>query len=388
MNPRTALHPGNGCVPRWIQALCLSALGVVSFLGGQEPRIPAKGYALLAKEGPFQSFSFDRHPVGDHDILIETLYAGICHSDIHHAHGDWRTETYPMVPGHEIAGRVIQVGQKVTKFKVGDYAGVGCLINACGECPACKRGEEQYCQQRVLTYADKDHQHGGEITRGGYSNNLVVSEKFAIKVPQGADLAKVAPLLCAGITTYSPLRAAHVQKGDRVAVAGFGGLGHMAVQYAVALGAEVTVFDITESKRQDALAMGAARYVNVNRPEDLHGLDSRFRVILSTIPTKYDPAMYVKMLQEGGEMVVVGLPAMDQTPMLPLSSLVFFAKRRVSGSQIGGIPETQEMLDYSVSHRIYPKVEVIPIQNLDEAYRKVVAGEVKFRYVIDMKSLK
>lgn len=373
-----------------LETLFLSflALGAASFLGAQEARIPAKGYAIFAKDGPFQPFAFDRHPVGDHDILIETLYSGICHSDLHHAHGDWRAETYPMVPGHEIAGRVIQVGRRVTKFKVGDAAGVGCLVNACGTCPACKRGEEQYCSQRVLTYADKDVHHGGETTRGGYSNNLVVSEKFAIKIPNGADLEKVAPLLCAGVTTYSPLRAAHIRKGDKVAVAGFGGLGHMAVQYAVALGAHVTVFDITESKRQDALSMGAERYVNVNRPEDLTGLESRFRLILSTIPMKYDPVMYVKMLQENGELVVVGLPAMDQTPMLPLSSLVFFAKRKVSGSQIGGIPETQEMLNYSVSHRIYPKVEVIPIQKLDEAYRKVADGEVKFRFVIDMKSLK
>jgi uncharacterized zinc-type alcohol dehydrogenase-like protein len=223
--------------------------------------VPDKGYALFSKDGQFTPYEFERHAVGDNDILIKILYAGICHSDLHRAWGDWREETYPMVPGHEIAGRVVRVGKNVTKFKVGDYAGVGRMVNSCGECENCQRGEEQYCEKRVFTYASVDHHHDGELAQGGYSDNLVVSEKFAIKIPENAPIEKVAPLFCAGITTYSPIKLTHVTKGDKVAVAGFGGLGHMALQYAVALGAEVTVFDITEEKRQDALDMGAVRYV-------------------------------------------------------------------------------------------------------------------------------
>ncbi len=354
----------------------------------QTELIQSKGYAATSKEGNFEPYAFTRHAVGDNDILIDILYAGICHSDVHHVHGDWRQETYPMVPGHEIAGRVAQVGKNVTRFKVGDYAGVGCLVNSCGECEFCKRGEEQYCTKRVLTYADKDIYHNNEITRGGYSNNIVVSENFAIKVPLNAQIEKVAPLLCAGITTYSPLKYTHVGKGDKVAIAGFGGLGHMAVQYAVSFGAEVTVFDITEDKRQDAMKMGAVKYVNVNNPDELKGLDGTFRVILSTIPAKYDVAMYVKMLQMDGDLVIVGLPAVQNMPSVNIGSLVFQSRRKIWGSQIGGIKETQEMLDYSVAYGIYPRVEVIPVEKINEAYPKVIAGLVKFRYVIDMKTLK
>jgi len=350
--------------------------------------VQSKGYAKFDKDGKFAPYEFKRHAVGDNDVLIKILYAGICHSDLHHARAEWRDETYPMVPGHEIAGQVVQVGKNVTKFKVGDYAGVGCLVNSCGKCEYCLKGEEQYCEKRVLTYASKDIYHNNELTQGGYSNNLVVSEKFAIKVPKNAQIEKVAPLLCAGITTYSPIKYAHVKKGDQVAVAGFGGLGHMAVQYAVALGAKVTVFDITEEKRQDALKMGAVKYVNVNNPKELEGLGSSFRVILSTIPAKYDPMLYVRMLKMDGELVILGVPAKENSPSVNISDLVFASRRKIYGSQIGGIRETQEMLDYSVAHNIYPRVEVISVQKIDEAYQKVTAGEVKFRYVIDMSTLK
>jgi uncharacterized zinc-type alcohol dehydrogenase-like protein len=367
--------------------IIVSAVLSTMVFAQQYNRVLSKGYALFSKDGKFTPYEFSRQPVGDNDVLIETLYAGICHSDIHHAHEDWRKETYPMVPGHEIAGLVVQVGKNVSKFKVGDYAGVGCLVNSCGECEYCKKGDEQYCDKRVLTYASKDIFHNNELTQGGYSNNIVVLEKFAIKIPKTAQLEKVAPLLCAGITTYSPLKFTHVKKGDKVAIAGFGGLGHMAVQYAVAFGAEVTVFDITENKRQDALKMGAVKYVNVRNPEELKGLDSSFRVIISTIPAKYDPAMYLKMLKMDGDMVVLGLPAKENTPSVDIGTMIWQARRKIYGSQIGGISETQEMLDYSVANNIYPKVEIIPIQKLDEAYRKVLDGEVRFRYVIDMKSL-
>lgn len=353
-------------------------------------RIPARGLAVYEEKGNFKPYEFSRHAVGDDDILIEILYAGICHSDLHHVFGDWGKEEYPMIPGHEIAGRVVQVGKNVKKFKVGDMAGVGCMVNSCGTCPECIDDKEQYCKDVVLTYHDHDQFHGGEVTQGGYSSNIVVTEKFAAKIPEGAQLEKVAPLLCAGITTYSPLHYAGVGKGDKVGIAGFGGLGHMAVQYAVALGAEVTVFDVTEEKREDAGKMGAVRYVNMNNPEELKELDGTLDFILSTIPAKYDPAMYLKMLKRDGQLGIVGLPAFANMPQLSVSSLVFQGNRKVFGSQIGGMKETQEMLDYSVKNNIYPQVEVIRADGkaVDEAYRNVADGKVKFRYVIDMKTLK
>lgn len=353
-----------------------------------DARVSSKGYAVFTKDGKFEPYEFTRHPVGDHDVLIDILYAGICHSDIHHARAEWRDEKYPMVPGHEIAGRVTQVGRSVTKLRVGDYAGVGCLVNSCGECEYCRRDEEQYCdQRRVMTYASADPFHGGELTQGGYSNNIVLSEKFAIKVPATAHIERVAPLLCAGITTYSPIEFTRIAAGDPVAVAGFGGLGHMALQYAVARKAKVTVFDVSEDKRQDASKMGAVQYVNVTKPEEMKGLENSFRVILSTIPAKYDPIAYVKMLRMDGELVVLGLPATADTPSVDLATLLFNSRRKLYGSQIGGIRETQEMLDYSVANDLYPHVEVIPVTQIDEAYENVVAGKVKFRYVIDMKTM-
>lgn len=369
--------------------LALSINCVNSAIACDSCKVPAKGYALFSKDGKFTPYEFERHAVGDNDILIEIMYAGICHSDLHHAWSEWKSdETYPMVPGHEIAGKVVKVGKNVKKFKVGDYAGVGCLVNACKKCDSCKDNREQFCQKRVLTYASKDIFHDNKITYGGYSNNIVLSEEFAIKVPKNADMTKVAPLLCAGITTYSPIKATQIKKGDKVGVAGFGGLGHMAVQYAVKLGADVTVFDITEEKRADAMRMGAKHYVNVNNPKELENLNDTFRVILSTIPYNYDPVMYMKMLQSNGELVIVGLPANKNAPSINIGSLIFLGNKKVSGSQIGGIKETQEMLDYSVKNNIYPEVKVISVNQIDEAYKNVAAGKVKFRYVIDMSTSK
>lgn len=358
----------------------------------QEGRIASKGLAVDSPEGAFHTHEFTRHAVGDDDVLVEILYSGICHSDLHQVHGDWMPGSYPMVPGHEIAGRVAAVGKNVTKFKVGDLAGVGCMVNSCGECEHCKGGEEMFCDEHktVYTYNSHDVFHGGEITMGGYSNNIVVDEHFAVKIPEGADLKRVAPLLCAGITTYSPIMFSHVEKGDKVGVAGFGGLGHMAVQYAVSLGADVTVFDVTEEKREDALRMGAVRYVNVNSPEELKGLNNTMDFIISTIPARYEPLMYVSMLKKDGELAIVGLPANSECPSISIGVLPYMANRKIYGSLIGGMKETQEMVDYSVAHNIYPEVEVIPAEGtaIDEAYRKVAGGEVKFRYVIDMSTLK
>ena len=375
----------------FIMTMIVAAMTILSF--AQEPagRIPAKGFAVYEASGHFQPYEFTRHAVGDHDIQIEILYAGICHSDLHHVFADWGAEEYPMVPGHEIAGRVMAVGKDVTRFKVGDYAGIGCMIGSCRECEACRHDLEQYCENgAVMTYHGIDRFNGNEHTQGGYSDTYVVAEDFAIKVPADADIKRVAPLLCAGITSYSPIMQAGVKKGDKVGIAGFGGLGHMGVQYAVSLGAEVTVFDITEDKREDALRLGARRYVNVNNPDELKDLEKEFDFILSTIPAKYEPSMYLKMLKLDGQLGIVGIPAFRNMPSLTVADLVFQAPRRVFGSQIGGIKETQEMLDYSVKHGLYPEVEVIPADGaeIDKAYQNVLTGKVKFRYVIDMKTMK
>lgn len=356
-------------------------------IAAQTNRIAAKGLAVTGADSSFHSFSFTRHALGDNDVLIDILYAGICHSDIH-AWERKREANATLLPGHEIVGRVTKVGSKVTKFKVGDYAGVGCMVNSCGHCSYCLADKEQFCENRtVITYGSADQYHDNEITRGGYSNNIVVSEKFAIKVPSNADMKKVAPLMCAGVTTWSPIHFSQVKKGDKVGVAGFGGLGHMAVKYAVALGADVTAFDITEAKRSDAARLGAKHYVNVNNAEELKGLNNSFDFIISTIPYNYNANMYISMLKEGGDFAIVGLPANTN---INITSLVWAQHRNVYGSLIGGIKETQEMLDYSVANNIYPDVEMINGNGkaVDEDYQNVINGKVKFRYVIDMKTLK
>lgn len=357
-------------------------------------RIPAKGFAIYSKDGKFQEHNFTRHAVGDNDVQIEILYAGICHSDLHAAWDEHRrfgiNAIYPMIPGHEIAGRVVKVGKNVTGFRVGDYAGVGCMVNSCGKCEYCKINKEQYCQNgTAFTYNSIDPYNGNEATMGGYSNCIVVTERFAVKIPAGADLKRVAPLLCAGVTTWSPIVLSNVKKGDTAGVAGYGGLGHMALRYLVDRGANVTVFDISEAKRADALRMGAKRFVNVTRPEDLRGLENSFDFIISTIPADYEPLIYVKMLKYAkGELAIVGLP---DNSNINISAMVLAAgQRRVYGSLIGGIKETQEMLDYSVAHNLYPEVELIKADagEIDKAYRNVLDGKVKFRYVIDMSTLK
>ncbi len=360
-------------------------------------KIRTKGYALFTKDGDFYPFEFERHPVGDKDILIKIMYAGICHSDIHQARSEWNEkEQYPMVPGHEIVGAVVQVGKDVTKFNVGDYAGVGCLVNSCKnpKCKACHRDREQECNDAVYTYASVDKFHEGEITQGGYSSNIVVSEDFAIQVPRSADIEKVAPLLCAGITTYSPIQFSRVRKGDKVAVAGFGGLGHMAVQYLVKLRAEVTVFDVSEEKQDAAIEIGAKHFVCVSNNDDFYkDYLNEFQFILSTIPTKYDMTSYLRMLNVGGEFAIVGLPATQNTPSINLKSLVFTPNRKIYGSLIGGIKETQEMLDYSVENEIYPEIKIIRgtpeevAKQITAAYKAIVSGQVQFRYVIDMRNL-
>ena len=345
-------------------------------------RIKSRGFAAVSANMDFKYYEFTRHAVGSNDVLIEILYAGICHSDIHMVEG--KSSNTPLVVGHEIAGRVIQVGSSVTKFKVGDFAGVGCMVNE-----SCLDNLEQYCLNRaVFTYGSRDRFHNNEITQGGYSDNIVVSEDFTILIPDNAELDKAAPLLCAGITTYSPIKAMNVQKGEKIGIAGFGGLGSMAVKYAVKLGAEVTVFDITEDKRQDALNMGAVKYVNVNNPDDLKNLNNTLNYVISTIPAYYDVNMYMSMLKRGCTMCILGLPRTSKMPTL-IAMVGQHGSKKLFGSLIGGIKETQEMLNYSIENNICPTVEIIKAdaQTISEAYRKVIDGKVKFRYVIDMKSI-
>lgn len=349
-------------------------------------RITAKGFAVAHKSDTFKPFEFSRHALGEGDILIEILYAGICHSDIHSARSEWHEGIYPMVPGHEIAGRVVAVGSEVRKFKVGDYAGVGCMVNSCGECDSCKASREQFCEngKMVLTYDCLDCFHNNEPTYGGYSNNIVLSEKFAIKVPQNAPLEKVAPLLCAGITTYSPLKFSGVKKGDKVGVAGFGGLGVMALKYALQMGAEVSVFARNKNKEADALKIGAKAIYTTDR---LSEVKERFDFIISTIPTRYDPFEYVNLLKSGGEMAIVGLPPTDESIKNDMTRLIFNANKKVYGSMIGGIKETQEMLDFSLAHKIYPETEIIAPNEINTAYENLTHGKAKFRYVVDMSKL-
>lgn len=350
-------------------------------------RIDFNGYAVDSKDCAFKPFSASRHALGDNDILIEILFAGICHSDIHSARSEWHEGIYPMVPGHEIAGRVVAVGKNVTKFKVGDYAGVGCMVNSCGECEACKRSQEQFCENGkvVFTYDCKDCFHDNEPTYGGYSNNIVVSEKFAINVPNDAPLEKVAPLLCAGITTYSPLKFSQIKNGDKVGVAGFGGLGVMALKYALKMGAEVSIFARNRKKEKEALYLGAKALYTTDKLDEI---EERFDFIISTIPTKYDPSVYINLLKYGGEFAIVGLPPSDVMPQISLDTLVFKAGKKVYGSLIGGINETQEMLDFSLKHKIYPETQIITADKINEAYEDLTTGKAKFRYVIDMKASK
>lgn len=373
----------------WGIVVALSSTGIAQTTQQQsathqcEHCIPAKGYAAASPEWHFTPHEFERRAVGEHDVLIEILYCGICHTDLHQVAEDWRKGHFPMIPGHEIVGRVAQVGEKVTRFQVGDYAGVGCLVDSCGQCEMCLKDEEQYCPKAIWTYNSIDRD--GTVTMGGYANNIVVTEKFAIKIPDNAPIERVGPLLCAGITTYGPLKYNKVKSGDKVAVAGFGGLGHMAVQYAVAMGAEVTVFDLKEEKREPARQMGAARYVNLRNEDELQGLNGSFDLVISTIPVRFDVDMYLRMLKIDGTMVLLGIPPANQTPTLSTASLS--GRRKIYASLIGGIRETQEMVDFSVQHGIYPQVEIIPIQKLDEAFKNLSEGNFQFRYVIDMQSL-
>ncbi len=358
----------------------LTSLLLAGIVAAQGEPIQAKGYAALNAEGKLVPHKFNRRAVGDRDLLVEILYCGICHSDVHEAFNDWGFTSYPVVPGHEMVGRVLQTGKQTTRFKSGEYIGIGATLNSCGQCAQCKAHKEQYCAN-VPVDADST-----PVGIGGYSDKIVIHEDYGVKIPADAPLEKLGPIMCAGITVYSPLKAAKLTKGDKVVIAGFGGLGHLAVQYAVAFGAEVTVFDRTEAKRELAAKLGAIKYINTANPPEMEGMNGTFDYILTTIPTHYDPVQYLNMLKVGGELMIVGLPPAAEAPLININAIPFGVK--ISKWMMGGIAETQEAMDFSLQHKIYPMVEVTPIQKVNEAFQNVKEGKVHFRYTIDMKTLK
>ncbi len=346
--------------------------------------IPTKAYAAQSAAATLTPFNFERRNPGAHDVEIDILFCGVCHTDIHFINNDFGMSIYPMVPGHEIVGRVVSVGSHVKKFKQGDIAGVGCLVDSCRDCDYCNEGLEQYCANGgVFTYSglEKD---GKTVTQGGYSNKIVVDERFVLKVSDKLSPAHAAPLLCAGITTYSPLRHWKVGKGHKIAIVGLGGLGHMAIKFAVAFGAEVTVLSTSPGKKEDALKLGAHNFVITTDEEQVKTVASQFNFILDTLSANHDYAMYVGMLKVDGTLICVGLPS--EPIHMPAFNIVF-TRKCVAGSLIGGLPETQEMLDYCAEHNITSDVEVIPIQQIQQAYQRMLKSDVKYRFVIDMASL-
>lgn len=342
------------------------------------------GYAAQSADSPLAPFSFDRRELRDNDVAMEILYCGVCHSDLHTARNDWGWTVYPNVPGHEIVGRVTAVGPAVTRHKVGDHVAVGCMVDSCQECDHCHNGEEQFCREgNTNTYNSPDRQTG-DITMGGYSKHLVAREEFVLSIPETLDLARVAPLLCAGITTYSPLRTWNVGPGSRVAVAGMGGLGHMAVKMAVGLGAHVTVISRTADKKADALELGADAFLVSGDGSAMEKAASSFDVIIDTVPVKHDLNPYVPLLDIDGTLVLVG----QVGPLAEPSTVpMILGRRRVAGSLIGGIAETQEMLDFCGRMNILPECEMIRMDEINDAFDRMEKSDVRYRFVIDMASL-
>lgn len=347
-----------------------------------------KGYAALGEKAPLAPYSFERREAREHDIVIDIKYCGICHSDIHQARNEWSDYQdeciFPMVPGHEIAGVVSKVGNKVTKFKVGDKAGVGCFVDSCRTCPECRQGLEQYCSvQTIWTYNGRDQQ--GAPTYGGYSERIVVDENYALRMPDNLPLETSAPLLCAGITLYSPLRHWKAGPGKKVAIVGLGGLGHMGVKIAHALGAEVTVLSQSLKKQADGKRLGADHFYATSDPETFTKLAGYFDLIVNTISAQVNWNEYLDLLKLDGALVVVGLPDKD----VPIGAFSLTSRRRsLAGSQIGSIRETQEMLDFCGKHGFGCDVEVVPIQKVNEAFERVLKSDVRYRFVIDMSTLK
>ena len=344
----------------------------------------SKGYAALDKQSALGPFSFTRREPLPTDIAIEVLYCGVCHSDLHMARNEWGNSVYPMVPGHEIVGRVTAIGSAVTKFKVGDIAAAGVIIDSCRHCAPCTRGEEHFCDEgATLTYAVPDRVDGS-ITMGGYSNNYTVDERFAHTVPANLDLAAVAPLLCAGITTYSPLRHWNAGPGKKVGIVGLGGLGHMALKFAQSFGAHVVQFTTNLRKREDAIRLGADEVVLSSDPAAMKAHTKSFDLILDTVSAPHPLDDYLALLKQDATLALVGLP--EKPPSFNIFNLIT-RRASIAGSMIGGMPETQAMLDYCGEHNIVSDVEVIPIQQVNEAFERLLKQDVKYRFVIDMSTL-
>ena len=345
--------------------------------------LTANAYAAPSADGALVPTTIERRDVGPHDVLIEIKYAGICHSDIHTVRGDWGPQHYPLAPGHEIAGIVTAAGAEVTKHAVGDRVGVGCMVNSCKECANCLAGEEQYCLKGMIgTYGAVDRD--GTITQGGYSTHVVVTEDFVVSIPEGIELDAAAPLLCAGITTYSPLRRWGAGPGKKVAVVGLGGLGHMAVKLAHAMGAEVTVLSQSLKKQEDGLKLGADHYYATSDENTFTDLAGSFDLIINTVSASIDISSYLQLLTLDGALVNVGAPAEP----LPVNVFALIMGRRsFAGSMIGGIRETQEMLDFCAEHQLGAEIEVIPAEKINEAYERVLASDVRYRFVIDTSTL-
>ena len=347
----------------------------------------AKAYSAASATAPFTSDTIPRRETTERDVQIEILFCGICHSDLHTVRNEWSSimpTTYPCVPGHEIVGRVTTVGSAVTKFTTGDLVGVGCMVDSDHTCPNCHDGLEQFCPGSTFTYNSPD-KHLGGVTYGGYSESIVVDERFVLRVSASLDLAGVAPLLCAGITTYSPIRRWGDLKGKKVGIVGLGGLGHMGVKFARAFGAHVVVFTTSPGKKDDALRLGAHEVIISSNPDEMRKHAGTFNFILDTIAADHDINAYINMLGRDGNITLVGAP---ETPLQISAFALLFGRKSLSGSLIGGIAETQEMLDFCAEHNITSDVEIIPIQKVNEAYERMVKSDVKYRFSIDMASLK
>jgi uncharacterized zinc-type alcohol dehydrogenase-like protein len=342
-----------------------------------------KGYAALSAGSDLVPFEFDRRAVGAHDVELDIKYAGICHSDIHQVREEWGAAIFPMVPGHEIAGVVTSVGASVTKFKVGDHIGIGVFVDSCRTCEQCQKGLQQYCENGMTGTYNGYERDGKTVAMGGYSNRFVVNEDYAVHVPANLPLDGVAPLLCAGITLYSPIKHWNVGPGKKVAVMGLGGLGHMGVKFSVALGAEVTVLSHSPAKEADAKAMGAHHFVSTQNPENFKAIAKSFDVILNTVSAELDINQYLNLLKLDGTLVTIGLPG---KPYSVHAGSLLSGRRSLAGSMIGGIPETQEMLDFCGEHNILSDVEVIKADYINKAYERTIASDVKYRFVIDAAS--
>ena len=343
-----------------------------------------KAYAAQSATTPLAPFAIRRREVGAHDVQIKILYCGVCHSDLHQIRNEWHNTVYPCVPGHEIVGRVVRVGSRVEKFKEGDLATVGCMVDSCHTCPSCRAGLEQYCDEGPVFTYNREDKHLGGVTYGGYSETIVVSDAFVLRVSDKLDLAAVAPLLCAGITTYSPLRRWNVGKGQKVGIVGLGGLGHMGLKFAHAFGAHVVLFTTSPDKEADARRLGAHEVVITKNEGALDKHQSSFDFILDAVSAQHDINAYLNCLKPDGTLTLVGLP---EKPLDVAAFNLVTRRRQFGGSMIGGIAETQEMLDYCANHGIVSDVEIISIDQVNEAYEKMLKGQVKYRFVIDMESL-